>query len=73
METIRMEDDDGNGHFQNEHIQDELHANSHILDIKIIYRAHDHPDRKIAESIHIRHQTPALNIQGSSWPIMRVV
>ena len=60
-------------HFLTKHSQDELRRNSDILDLKIVYRAHDHPDRKIAESIIIRGRTPALNIQGSSWPIMRAV
>ena len=51
----------------------QLHTNQNILDLKVLYRALDHPDRKIAESIHIRRRAPALNIQGSSLPIMRVV
>lgn len=59
-------------HFLREHIHDEI-CTSDLLDLKIVYRAHDHADRKIAESIIIRNQKPALNIQGSSWPIMRVV
>ena len=64
-------------HFGKEHIQDQSHQDHHtnqnILDLKVLYRALDHPDRKIAESIYIRRRAPALNIQGSSWPIMRVV
>ena len=60
-------------HFGKEHIQDQLHTNQNILDLKVLYRALDHPDRKIVESIHIRRRAPALNIQGSSWPIMRVL
>ena len=60
-------------HFLHEHIQDEISTNSNILNLKVLYRAHDHPDRKIAESIFIRSRTPSLNTQGSSWPIMRVV
>ena len=60
-------------HFGKEHIQDQLHTNQNILHLKVLYRALDHPDRKIAESIHIRSRAPALNIQGSSWPIMQVV
>lgn len=58
-------------HFLHEHMQEELLANSNILNLKILYRAQDHPDRKIAESILIRNLTPTLNTQGSSWPIMR--
>ena len=60
-------------HFLNEHNQDEIRTNSGLLDLKIVYRALDHPDRKIAESVIIRSRAPALNTQGSSWPIMRVV
>ena len=60
-------------HFSSEHSGDELRANSDILDLKILFRAHDHPDRKIAESILIRNVSPSLNTQGSSWPIMRIV
>lgn len=59
-------------HFGSEHRNDKISASSNILDMKILYRAQDHPDRKIAESIYIRRKTPFLNIQGSSWPIMRV-
>ena len=60
-------------HFLKEHNQDDIRANSSFLDLKILYRAQDHPDRKIAESIYIRSRMPPLNTQGSSWPIMRVV
>ena len=60
-------------HFLNEHSHDELPNNADILHLKVVYRAHDHPDRKIAESIIIRTRAPAFNIQGSSWPIMRAV
>ena len=49
-------------HFMNEHTRDELHTK--ILDLKILYRAQDHPDRKIAESIYIRRRAPTLNTQG---------
>ena len=42
-------------HFGKEHIQDQLHTNQNILDLKVLYRALDHPDRKIAESIYIRY------------------
>ena len=57
-------------HFINEHTDNENHID--LLQLKILYRASDHPDRKIAESICIRNRAPALNTQGSSWPIMRV-
>ena len=60
-------------HFLSMHNQDETRTNSDLLDLKIMYRAQDHPDRKIAESIVIRSSAPSLNTQGSSWPIMRFV
>ena len=47
-------------HFSSEHSGDELHASSDILDLKIMFRAHDHPDRKVAESILIRNVSPSL-------------
>ena len=59
-------------HFLREHTHNTA-TDSDILQLRILYRAQDHPDRKIAESILIRSETPTLNIQGSSWPIMRVV
>ena len=59
-------------HFSSQHSQYDTRTDSDILDLKIMYRARDHPDRKIAESIIIRDLKPALNTQGSSWPIMRV-
>ena len=56
-------------HFVSHHAQhDQLPT---PLDVGILYRARDCPDRKIAESILIRDQRPPLNVQGSSWPIMR--
>ena len=59
-------------HFLKEHAPISI-TDTDILQLKILYRAQDHPDRKIAESIFIRTQTPTLNTQGSSWPIMRVM
>ena len=59
-------------HFSSQHSQHDTRTDSDLLDLKIMYRARDHPDRKIAESIIIRDLKPALNTQGSSWPIMRV-
>ena len=60
-------------HFLNENHSDDTFTDSDFLSLKILYRAQDHPDRKIAESIMIRRVTPSLNTQGSSWPIMRAV
>ena len=45
---------------------------SSCIDVSILYRAMDHPDRKIAESILIRKRRPELNSNVSSWPIMKV-
>lgn len=59
-------------HFLKEHAQ-ELRMDSDILQLRILFRARDHPDRKIAESIFIRDKRPPLNTQCSSWPIMRIV
>ena len=40
------------------------------IEARILYRAKDHPDRKIAESILIRNRKPVLNSNVASWPIM---
>ena len=40
------------------------------LEIKILMKTRDHPDRKIAESIMIRDKKPVLNEQISSWRLM---
>ena len=52
----------------------EHHSGSHVppipLQIQVIYRARDHPDRKIAESLLIQKNRPALNSNLSSWPIL---
>ena len=40
------------------------------IEAKVLYRARDQPDRKIAESIFIRDRKPKLNSNVSSWPIM---
>ena len=40
------------------------------LGVKILYKAKDHPDRKIAESLLIRRNRPKINYNLSSWPIM---
>ena len=40
------------------------------IDVEVLYRARDHPDRKIAESLLIRQLDPRLNSNVSSWPIM---
>ena len=57
-------------HFLAAHTQDD--ASGVLLRLRVLYRANDHPDRKIAESIIIRNRKPHLNTQLSSWPIMQV-
>ena len=62
-------------HFASQHSQEDEQSPtipSPPLDVRILYKAKDHPDRKIAESVLIREKRPPLNTQGSSWPIMRV-
>ena len=60
-------------HFLDKHHSHDILSDTDFLALKILYRAQDHPDRKIAESITIRGKAPELNTQVSSWPIMRVV
>ena len=40
------------------------------LQITVIHKARDHPDRKIAESLLIQKHRPALNTNIASWPIL---
>ena len=40
------------------------------IEARVLHRARDRPDRKIAESIFIRDRKPTLNANVSSWPIM---
>ena len=66
--TGRKEDTPMGDHFRTAHPQA-----GHTLqpfEVKVLYRASDHPDRKIAESILIRKHQPKLNTNISSWPIM---
>ena len=37
-------------HFLHEHIQNEIRTNSNLLDLKIVYRAQDHQNRKTTVS-----------------------
>ena len=59
-------------HVLQKHTAQEIQAISEPLELKVIHRARDHADRKIAESIIIQDRQPSLNTQGTSWPIMRV-
>ena len=40
------------------------------LNVKVLMKARDHPDRKIAESLCIRDKKPKLNDRMSSWRVM---
>lgn len=64
----RKEDTPMGDHFREAH--ENTHTTSTPIEAKVLYRAVDHPDRKIAESIWIRNQQPKLNSNISSWPIM---
>ena len=41
------------------------------LEVTLLMKAKDHPDRKIAESLWIRDKKPTLNENLSSWRILR--
>jgi len=56
-------------HFKEHHST--LNTRSIIpLEIQILYKSSDHPDRKIAESLLIKKDRPRLNANISSWPIL---
>ena len=40
------------------------------LEVRILKKTRDHPDRKITESLYIRERKPGLNENLSSWRIM---
>ena len=40
------------------------------LEVKVLMRTKDHPDRKIAESLCIRNSKPSMNDNMSSWRII---
>lgn len=62
------EDSPMGDHFRESHPQAEGHTVP--LSIRILYRASDHPDRKLAESLLIQKNHPQLNSNLSSWPIL---
>ena len=62
------EDSPMGDHFRESHPQAEGHTVP--LSIRILYRASDHPDRKLAESLLIQKNHPQLNNNLSSWPIL---
>ena len=64
----RNDDTPMGDHFRESHPEAD-HKPSPIQ-VKVLYRAKDHPDRKIAESLLIRSHKPKLNTNVSSWPIM---
>ena len=52
----------------------ECHSSTDVpaipIELKILYKSRDHPDRKIAESLLIKRNCPELNSNLSSWPIL---
>ena len=52
-------------HFREQHSATD--AASIPFKVQIIHKAKDHPDRKIAESLLIKRNRPALNSNVSSW------
>ena len=57
-------------HFEDKHSSSVVSRSSIPLKVKVIYKARDHPDRKIAESLLIKKNRPKLNSTVSSWPIL---
>ena len=66
--TSQKQDTPLGDHFRTCHPQ--TTGNLTHIDVEVLYRARDHPDRKIAESLLIRQLDPRLNSNVSSWPIM---
>ena len=56
-------------HFTEKH-NDSVHGSSVPLEVKIMFKSKDHPDRKIAESLLIKRNRPELNSNVTSWPIL---
>ena len=65
----KSEDTPMGDHFREFHISVERERNR-LFKRRVLYRAKDHPDRKIAESLIIQKRHPQLNTCQSSWPIM---
>ena len=57
-------------HFREHHPGAPLNKSSLPLQVRVLYRSKDHPDRKIAESLLIKANRPHINSNLSSWPIM---
>ena len=58
-------------HFRGAHSSLVLDRTSSLpLNVSILARARDYPDRKILESLCIRDKKPCLNSQMSSWPVL---
>ena len=55
-------------HFRQEHSN--ITPDSKTIAVKILQRANDQRDRKIAESLHIRRLRPDLNTNIASWSII---
>ena len=57
-------------HFRDKHSSRDTLGSTVPLQVKILYKSKDHPDRKIAESLLIKRYHPGLNSNVSSWPIL---
>ena len=40
------------------------------IEVRVLKKTRDHPDRKISESLYIRDRKPVLNDNLSSWRLM---
>ena len=58
-------------HFRQKHADVNLTRTDDLpLEISIVCQTKDHPDRKISESLSIREETPVLNTNIASWPVL---
>ena len=55
-------------HFRKEH--SDVSRTKYLLEVKILRRTLDHPDRKITESLYIREKRPSMNENMLSWPLL---
>ena len=57
-------------HFTESHQEHQFVRGEIPLSVEILQKTHDHPHRKICESLHIRKHIPILNRNVSSWFVM---
>ena len=57
-------------HFTESHQEHQFVRGEIPLSVEILQKTHDHPHRKICESLHIRKHRPILNRNVSSWYVM---